>query len=175
MHPRTRFTRRPPEYQRSRNRGLLLTGLEAGLRILVGAGIYLIESSQLNGSFYPVIVTPPAGETPAKTESFTCWCEWGRKVHTPWSAGSDVLPCTHQLLVFWYRLPAAVRARLCDQDPNLVAAQLAGQAALIERGGGGEIVIPLSASSWECVQPIGGPRAPSRRDPGPLLLAGSAY
>jgi hypothetical protein len=175
MHPRTRFTRRPPEYQRSRNRGLLLTGLEAGLRVLVGTGIYLIESSQLNGSFYPLIVAPPAGEEQDKTECFTCWCEWGRKVHMPWCAGADVLPCTHQLLVFWYRLPAAVRARLCDQDPNLVAAQLAGQAALIERVGGGEILIALSNSSGECFRPARVHSSPNRRDPDPTLVAGSAY
>jgi hypothetical protein len=154
---------------------LLLTGLEAGLRILVGAGIYLIESSQLNGSFYPVIVTLPAGATQTKPEAFTCCCEWSRKVHTPWTAGSDVLPCTHQLLVFWYRLPAAVRARLCDQDANLVAAQLAGQAALIERGGGQEILIPLSNGGWECVQPPGVRSSASQWDPDPTLLAGSAY
>ncbi|HMA37547.1 MAG TPA: hypothetical protein VKY74_24045 [Chloroflexia bacterium] len=152
-----RFTRRPPEYQKSRNHGFLLTGLEAGLRILVCGPVWLVESSQLNGSMYPVLIRKEND-----VEHLTCWCDWGRKVQASWAVGSDVLPCTHQLLVFWYRLPAATRARLCDQDPNLVAAQLAGQAALLERGvPGGDAVITLGEGRLDPVISTGAGGCPA--------------
>ena len=159
----TRFTCRPPEYQKVRNRGLLLVALEAGLRTLVaGPGTFLVESSQLNGAVYPVLTV---AEGPPVT--YACWCDWGRKVPAPWHVGASILPCTHQLLVFWHQLPAATRARLCDTDPGLVAAQLAGQAALIARVGApaAHLVLALPAGA-----PAGGPG----RDPGAGPLAARA-
>jgi len=41
------FTRRPPQQQTTRNRGLLIAGLEAGLQVRpVTPTLYLVESSK---------------------------------------------------------------------------------------------------------------------------------
>jgi len=159
-----RFTCRPPEYQKTRNRGLLLTALEAGLRtLLAGPDTFLVESSQLNGSVYPVLLSAHGA-----TVAYTCWCDWARKIGVSWHAGSAVLPCTHQLLVCWHQLPAATRARLCETDPSLVAAQLAGQAALIARVGAlaAHLVVAWPASDPPAGVPGRGPDSCTRVTPG---------
>jgi hypothetical protein len=132
MLPNRRFTRRPALQQKQRNRGLLLDALETGLAVRKETpALYLVESSALNGSYYQVIVCP--GDT-ALPESFACSCDWtAKQVAAAWAVGSDVLPCKHELLVFWYSLPASRRTALSLADPVLWAAEMAGAAAYAER------------------------------------------
>jgi len=128
------FTRRPPQQQTTRNRGLLIAGLEAGLQVRpVTPTLYLVESSKQNGAVYPLAVTyptpPAAGDPSAATRpgvTFRCPCEWGVKADAPWHVGSSVLPCRHLLLLFWACLPAARQAALYTADPALAAAVEAG-------------------------------------------------
>jgi len=128
------FTRRPPQQQKTRNRGFLLASLEAGLQVRpVTQQLYLVESSKQNGAVYPLAVsypTPPdPGDPSAPTQpgvTFRCPCEWGSKTAQPWHVGSAILPCRHQLLVFWSCLPAARQTALYHADPALAAAVEAG-------------------------------------------------
>lgn len=129
----TRFLWRAPAYQRARNRGLLLEALESGLRVLpLAPDLALVESSQLNGSYY-VVTTVAAGAT----VGYICTCDWGSKQQSagagPWCIGAELLPCKHQLLVVWYGLPALQQARLRRADPTLAAALAAGAAAQATR------------------------------------------
>lgn len=125
------FTQRPAGGQKPRNRGLLLAALEAGLAVRpLPDGLYLAESSQLNGSYY-LVQTAPATATGAAT--CRCTCEWGRKTRRPWFQGSNLLPCTHILLVVWFQLPISVQARLAQRDPALGQADRIGQAARRDR------------------------------------------
>jgi hypothetical protein len=136
MVPNRRFTHRPALQQKQRNRGLLLDALEAGLAVQkIASTLYLVESSALNGSYYQVMICPGGSALP---ESFACSCDWAAKqVAAAWAVGNDALPCKHELLVFWYRLPASRRTALSMADPALLAAQLAGGAAYAARMTGG--------------------------------------
>jgi len=128
------FTRRPPAQQITRNRGLLIAGLEAGLQVRpITPTLYLVESSKQNGAVYPLAVTyptpPDPGDPSAATQpgvTFRCPCEWGVKADAPWHVGSSVLPCRHLLLLFWACLPAARQAAVYRTDPAVAAAIEAG-------------------------------------------------
>ena len=128
------FTRRPPAQQKIRNRGLLIASLEDGLQVQpVNPQLYLVDSSKQNGSVYPLAVSYPTPLDPQDRSAptrpgatFRCPCAWGRKTDQPWHMGSAILPCRHQLLVFWSCLPAARQATLYHADPTLAAAIGAG-------------------------------------------------
>jgi hypothetical protein len=145
MLPNRRFTHRPALQQKQRNRGLLLDALEAGLAVQkIASTLYLVESSALNGSYYQVMVCSGGNTLP---ESFACSCDWSAKqVAVAWAVGSDVLPCKHELLVFWYRLSASRRTALSMADPALLAAEMAGGAAhaarLTSGGHAGQAALP---------------------------------
>jgi len=128
------FTRRPPQQQTTRNRGLLIAGLEAGLQVRpVTPTLYLVNSSKQNGAVYPLEVsypTPPDPQDPSAPTrpgvTLRCPCAWGVKADAPWHVGSPVLPCRHLLLLFWACLPAARQVALYTADPTLAAAVEAG-------------------------------------------------
>jgi hypothetical protein len=163
MLPNRRFTHRPALQQKQRNRGLLLDALETGLAVQkVATGLYLVESSALNGSYYQVIVCPGGTALP---ESFACSCDWtAKQVATAWAVGSDVLPCKHELLVFWYRLPAIRRTALSLADPVLLAAEMAGATAYADRAAAGARVAEGARSLCGAVPVAEAAAGPSNPD-----------
>jgi len=130
----TPFTTRPARRQKTRNRGLLIASLETGQQVRpVTLQLYLVESSKQNGSVYPLEVTYPLPPDPQDRSAptrpgatFRCPCAWGSKTDQPWQVGSAILPCRHQLLVFWSCLPPVQQTALYRADPTLAAAVEAG-------------------------------------------------